>query len=242
MSRPASTLRVAVLEDDASLRDNLLLPELREHGFAPVGAASAAELYRNLLQHRFDLALLDIGLPDEDGVSVAGHLRELLPDIGIVMLTGNQQRASHLQALVNGADAFLPKPVDIDILMATLHCLARRLRAPSAHGREPTEHGGSSPWRLESDGWCLAAPTGTLLALTVLERELMRRLLDARGEAVSRDQLVQALARGGDVHDFDPRRLDMLVHRLRRKVAGTVGSAAQFPLLAARGVGYLFAG
>lgn len=237
---------IVVLDDDESLRERLLLPELRDHGFDPVGAASAAAFYRVLLQQRFDLALLDIGLPDEDGVSVAGHLRELRPDIGIVMLTGNGDRDNHLRSLVRGADAFLPKPVDIDILMATLRQLARRLAArhgagPAAPAAAATPDPGLGRWTLEAEGWCLVAPNGTVLALTVPERELMRGLIRARGEPVLREDLIRTLVRDGDVHDFDPRRLDMLVHRLRRKVEGAVGETP-FPLLSARGLGYLFAG
>lgn len=72
-------VRVAVLDGDDSLREHILLPELREHGFDPVGVGTAAELYRSLLRQRIDLVLLDIGLPDEDGISVAGHLRGLMP-------------------------------------------------------------------------------------------------------------------------------------------------------------------
>lgn len=248
MSRNDAMLRIAVLEDDESLRERLLLPELRDHGFAPTGAGCASELYRNLLRQSFDLALLDIGLPDEDGVSVAGHLRQLFPQIGIVMLTGHDDRDSHLKSLVKGADAYLPKPVDIDILMATLHCLARRVgaRPPAAARAAPelpgTSPGGLGPWQVDADGWCLVAPNGAVLALTVTERELMRGLMRHRGEPVRREELIRLLAQDDDIHDFDPRRLDMLVHRLRRKVDVAVGPAHPFPLLSARGVGYVFAG
>lgn len=241
-------LRVAVLEDDEGLREHLLLPELREHGFSPIGAGTAAELYRKLLQQRFDLALLDIGLPDEDGVSVAGHLRQLFPRIGIVMLTGHRDRDSHLQSLLKGADAYLPKPVDVDILMATLHRLARRVAAPppvdapAAPATPGAPAGVPGPWQVDADGWCLVAPGGAVLALTVSERELMRGLMRHRGEPVRREELIRRLVRDGDIHDFDPRRLDMLVHRLRRKVEVAVGPDQAFPLLAARGVGYVFAG
>ncbi|MCD9027968.1 response regulator transcription factor [Luteimonas sp. BDR2-5] len=245
--RSGTAIRVAVLDDDDSLRERILLPELREHGFDAFGAATAAGLYRSMLRDRFDVALLDIGLPDEDGVSVAGHLREAYPYIGIVMLTGNRDRDSHLQSLVSGADAFLPKPVDIDILMATLHRLVKRMAAareplqPAAPGQRPAAAGTPGQWRLDADGWCLSAPGGEALALTMQERDLMQRLMATPGEPVRREDLIAALVRAGDIHDFDPRRLDMLVHRLRRKVANLVGASPPFPLLVARGIGYLFA-
>lgn len=237
-----AAISIAVLEDDDSLRENILLPELREHGFDAVGAGDAAALYRQMLLRRFDLSLLDIGVPGEDGLSVAAHLRQNFPDIGIVMLTGDTDRRSHLQALANGADTFLPKPVDTDILMATLHRLAKRLGAlREADAPMPSRSVRTGAWTLEADGWCLAAPDGKVLALTLQERRLMLCLAAGTpGEPVRREDIIAALATDEDASQFDPRRLDMLVHRLRRKVERTVGETPVFPLLAARGAGYLF--
>ena len=78
--------RVAVLEDDCRLREDVLVPGLLSFGFEAVGIGRAAELYRRMLAVRFDLAVLDLGLPDEDGLSVARHLRRC-SQIGIVVLT-----------------------------------------------------------------------------------------------------------------------------------------------------------
>lgn len=235
-------LSIAVLEDDDSLREQILMPELEDHGFRPMGASTAADLYRMLLQGPVELALLDIGLPDEDGLSVAARLRQAFPEIGIVMLTSNDDRASHLQALTNGADAFLPKPLDPDILMATLHRLARRMRLPSASPQAAVARPRAAGWMLEADGWCLVSPQGTLCALTAPERCVMRELDAHRHEPVTREALIGALVSAEEAIEFDPRRLDMLVHRLRRKVSLAVGDGLPFPLIAVRGTGYVFAG
>lgn len=227
---PVVALQLAVLEDDVDLREGILLPGLRDYGFAVTGAASAAELYRHLLKQRFDIVVLDIGLPDEDGVTVARHLREL-SGMGIVMLTGNHGRRDHLRALEMGADAYLNKPVDIDVLAATLRSLQRRLAArPATNGSVATG------WQLDTGGWCLVAPGGITLTLTVPERQLLVALFDADGQAVAREALIAALS--DNVYDFDPHRLEMLVHRLRRKSLDA--GAGPLPLLTARGAGYLF--
>ena len=229
---PVVALQLAVLEDDVDLREGILLPGLRDYGFEVTGAASAAELYRHLLKQRFDIVVLDIGLPDEDGVTVARHLREL-SGMGIVMLTGNHGRRDHLRALEVGADAYLNKPVDIDVLAATLRSLQRRLAPPpaAAHGSARTG------WQLDTGGWCLVAPGGVTLTLTVPERQLLVALFDANGQAVAREALIATLS--DNVYDFDPHRLEMLVHRLRRKSLDA--GAGTLPLLTARGAGYLFA-
>lgn len=244
MSQPPSTvrtgtqpLRIALLEDDAELRERILVPGLQDYGFDVTGTGTAADLYRSMLTRAFDIVVLDIGLPGESGLTVARHLRDI-STMGIVMLTGNHGRRDQVHALSVGADAYLSKPVDIEVLAATLHSLGRRLAG--AAGAPPlapaaTTHAPAA-WQLDTDGWRLASPSGIPLALTAPERSLLKALVAAEGQPVARDTLIAALC--SDVYDFDPHRLEMLVHRLRRKAldAGT----GELPLLTARGFGYLF--
>ncbi|WP_109124090.1 response regulator transcription factor [Dyella sp. C11] len=230
--------RVAVLEDDADLRDDILVPGLRDYGFDITGAGTAAELYRHMLRQPFDMVVLDIGLPDEDGLSVVRHLREL-SDLGIVMLTGQRTREDRIKALGDGADAFLAKPADVEVLAATLHSLSRRLQgrntsAPTASSSPAPKPQGS--WRLDTDGWCLVSPSGVVVALTVPERSVLHILVSRAGTPVGREALIAGLTE--DVYDFDPHRLDMVIHRLRRKISEQTGESV--PLVTARGAGYLF--
>lgn len=227
------TIHVAVLEDNTELREDILLPALRDHGFNVLGAATAAELYRHMLSHRFDIVLLDIGLPDEDGLTVARHLRGM-SDIGIVMLTGRDGRQHHLSALDHGADFYLVKPVDLDVLAATLHSLARRLTL-SASQHVVADNAATTNWRLEAGGWRLVTPRGKVIALTASEQCLAATLAAENGQPVSRDSLIRALT--GNVFEFDPHRLEMMIHRLRRKVFAQTGET--LPLTTVRGNGYL---
>ncbi|KAB7769940.1 response regulator transcription factor [Xanthomonas maliensis] len=228
-------MSVAVLEDDALLREDILIPGLRDFGFRVSGAGTAGELYRLMLHQAFDLVVLDLGLPDESGLSVVTHLRSLFAGLGIVVLTGNRGRSDHVRALHGGADAFLRKPADPEILALTLRNLAQRLHPAAAPAIAPR-----LAWRLESDGWCLLAPDGKVMVLTALERCLMRCLDAQRGQAVEREALVSALE--ATTGDFDLHRLEMLIHRLRRKAARLTGDQMPaLPLLSARGLGYLLA-
>ena len=220
-------LRVLILEDDAVLRDRILLPGLGNFGFAASGADTVAALLDHLRQHDVDIVVLDIGLPDGDGFTLARDIRAARPHIGIVMLTGRDQTPDRVRGLSLGADAYLTKPVEIDLLAATLHSLARRLL-----GAPPIT---PKRWQLDANGWCLLSPSGQTVALTKTERRLVGRLLREPGKLVSRDDLIGALT--DNVFDFDPHRLDALVYRLRRKVQQTSGEA--LPLNSVHGEGYV---
>lgn len=227
--RDPDPLRLALVEDDCELREEILRPILEEAGFDVVSAGSAEAMYRILETDTIDIVVLDIGLPDGNGFDIARQVRSVSP-VGIVMLTARHGDTDQIRGLNTGADAFLPKPVDPELLVATLHSVARRLQ------REPAS-GTRSGWRLDPTGWQLLAPTGTCVELTASERAVLQRLFAAVGQPVAREDLIVSLA--GDSTDFDPHRLEVLVHRLRRKVVGITGEA--LPLRAIRGGGYLLA-
>lgn len=225
--------RVVVVEDDAELRDRILVPGLRVFGFDATGLDSAEALYRHIISNRPELVILDVGLPNADGFSAARHLRTVLGmRVGIMMLTGRISGSDMVQGLGDGADLYLSKPFEIEVVAASLHSLLRRMQAIVTSEMEavPNESG----WRLESDGWCLRATNGKRIALTNAERGVARLLDAARGETVPREALIAALTT--DVETFDPHRLEMLIHRLRRKAETQTGE--NLPLRSARGAGY----
>lgn len=226
------SLSIALLEDDLLLRDRILMPKLQRYGFAVDPFGMAAELYARMPQRHYDIVVLDIGLPDEDGFSVTRRLRATQPELGIVMLTGRRESPDHIRGLSEGADAYLTKPVDIQVLAATLHSLARRLQSAAV---DVSATGG---WRLDTHGWCLLSPAGQLIALTKTERRLMARMMKTHGEVVPREELIAALTT--NVYDFDPHRIDSMVHRLRRKVSDRSGET--LPLVAVHGAGYVMGG
>ena len=175
--------------------------------------------------------MVDIGLPDENGFEIARHLRQR-GGAGVVMLTGRASTEDQVRGLDGGADAYLSKPVGMDVLAATLRSVLRRV-APDVQAIAPAPV--MSGWCLQQQGWQLVSPTGSRVVLSSSERLLLTLLANAAGEVVGRDVIIDHLCR--DDREFDPHRLEMLVHRLRRKVRAAIGE--DLPLNTVRGLGYL---
>ena len=240
-SAPPRTRRVAVVAADTATRDGLLAPGLQQAGVDVEAFGDDTSVYRRALARRFDILVLDIGLPDEGGFGIAAHMREVDLRVGIVMVAGTGTRDEHLRALRSGADAYLAKPPDVDLLTACLRSLVRRMDAaadiPSHASGYPPPRNVAAVWRLAPDGWSMTTPTGQLLALTTPERTVMM-LLDAhRGRPVERERLIAALTH--DAAGFDPHRLEALIHRIRRKAGAVSPEAVPLPLLSVRGTGYV---
>lgn len=224
-----SPITLAVVEDDEEYRETLLLPMLSSAGFSAEGMASALDLYRAMTSRRYELVLLDAGLPDEDGFSIAAHLRSLSATVGIVMLTGCVSAEDRMRGLNSGVDAYLTKPVDMGVLRVTLRNLARRVLP------ESNPAGGVTGWRLDDSGWCILSPGGAKLSMSLPEKQVMSMLAVAPGVAVRRERLIAHLVE--NVHDFDPHRLEMLVYRLRKRCLKL--TQKELPLRSVRGVGYV---
>lgn len=128
-------LEICVVEDEEDLREEIV-ESLQEAGFNVRGFPASRELYASLLMARCDIAILDIGLPGEDGFSIATRLREL-GSIGIIMLTARSHMDDRLLGLQSGADIYLVKPVDFVELEAVVLSLARRVVGSDAISAPP---------------------------------------------------------------------------------------------------------
>ena len=228
------SIRVAVVDDDDRLRDNVLVPGLRDYGFQATGFGDAMALYRAMIGASFDVVLLDINLPGESGIAIADHLRSLKQRIGILMLSSQHDESHKIEALGRGADGYLEKPTSIKVLTATLHSLVRRIdpdmRVAPHHEAVPHPSRDTTPAR----AWYLTAPDGSAIALSVTEQRLFKALCEGKGEPVSREALIAAVA--DDIYAFDVNHLDMIVHRLRKKIAASRDSG--MAVITIRGLGY----
>jgi DNA-binding response OmpR family regulator len=225
---PAGT-RVLLVEDDAELR-GLLAGELAAEGFPVDHAGSVAEARRVLSRAPIGVVVLDVQLPDGSGFAVASYLRKQRPATGIIMLSRLSDPAWQVAGLDVGADVYLPKPLDGEVLCAAVRSLARRLAVgPVSQGRVD-----DASWTLGQEGWQLVAPDGCAIPLGSGERTLLQALCATPGRAISREALLAVLATAAG-EPFSSHRLDMLAHRLRRKVEQA--GLPPLPLKAIRGQG-----
>ncbi|HEX9648893.1 MAG TPA: response regulator [Alphaproteobacteria bacterium] len=214
---------VLVVDDDQRLRE-LLRRYLSDNGFLVATAANAGEARARLKGLRFDLLVLDIMMPGEDGLSLARSLRAQ-DDVPILMLTAMDSVDDRIQGLETGADDYLVKPFEPRELLLRLNAILRRTHSP-----EP-----AAPTAVRFGEFSFDLASGALrkgeapVALTSAEEALLRALAGASGRPLARDALA---ARGHP----GARALDVQITRLRRKLEPDPRNPRH--LVTVRGEGY----
>jgi len=214
MTEPKS--KILVVDDDARLRD-LLNRYLTEQGFVVRGVRDAPDMNRQLARERYDLMILDLMLPGEDGLSICRRLRGGGENLPIIMLTAKGDDVDRIVGLEVGADDYLPKPFNPRELVARIQAVMRR-RPPSAPPGAPA----TDPQIVEFGGFRfnLAARSltknGEDVPLTTGEFALLKVLVQHPRSPLSRDKLME-LARGREFGAYD-RSIDVQVSRLRRLI------------------------
>jgi two-component system phosphate regulon response regulator OmpR len=211
--------RILVVDDDLRMRD-LLVRYLGGEGYEVKAAADAAAMDKLLARERYDLVVLDLMLPGEDGLSVCRRLRKENAAPGaapaIIMLTAKGDDVDRIVGLEMGADDYLPKPFNPRELLARINAVLRR-KAPSGPPGAPAE-GGS----LQFGEFELNLSTRTLtragkpVSLTTGEFSVLKVLAQHPRQPLSRDKLME-LARGREYEVFD-RSIDVQISRLRKIV------------------------
>ena len=228
---------ILVVDDDREIRD-LLARFLRKHGFRVETASDGKEMFKALAVGRFDLAVLDLMLPGEDGLSLCRRVRSG-SDLPIVMLTAIGEDTDRIVGLEMGADDYLAKPFNPRELLARIRAVLRRApemrQQPEADRSRTFEFQG---WVLDAGRRSLHAPDGVLVDLTAGEFDLLLALVEHPGRVLNRDQLLD-LTRGREAGPFD-RSVDVQVSRLRRKIEEDPKQPALIKTV--RGGGYAFAG
>ena len=225
-----------VVDDDREIRV-LLAGFLHKHGFRVETAADGREMFAALGAGHFDLIVLDLMLPGEDGLSLCRRVRAG-SELPIIMLTAVGEDTDRIVGLEIGADDYLPKPFNPRELLARIRAVLRRAREV----RRPPDDGRSRRfefhgWMLDVVGRCLHSPDGTPVELTAGEFALLLTLLEHPGRVLTRDQLLD-LTRGREAGPFD-RSVDIQVSRLRRKIEDDPKRPALVKTV--RSGGYVFA-
>jgi DNA-binding response OmpR family regulator len=223
---------IVIVEDNADLLDDIAF-NLRQAGYEVTPMRDGTILDDWMLEHALDVLVLDIGLPGEDGLSIARRLRQKRSNIGIVMLTARGAVDDRILGLEIGADAYLAKPTDLRELAAVIGALIRRL---SFDSHNSTRGHLQSAWALSSSQLELIAPNGNPISLSHNEFCVLKAAASAPSNLVSRKVLIEAL--GHKDWYYDERRLETLISRLRRKLAPHIPEG--FPVRGIKGHGYLF--
>jgi two-component system OmpR family response regulator len=214
----AIPIHIAVLDDEPDITQ-LLAGYLGAQGYRVTQLHAGRALMDTMASDPPALVLLDLGLPGEDGFTIARQLRERF-HCGLVIVTGRGDAVDKIVGLEVGADDYVTKPFDLRELVARIKAVLRRI-VPAA----PTDTPGTEPrgnrfsfagWTLDTAARRLTNPAGAEVVVTAGEFDLLGVLLQHPGRVLSRDFLLEQ-TRGREAGPFD-RTIDVQVGRLRRKI------------------------
>lgn len=226
---------IAVVEDDREIR-SLVVDLLTREGFEAVGCRSVAEFDQINTRRRIDLAVLDIMLPGEDGLSLCRRLRAA-GDIPVLMVSAKGDDIDRIVGLEVGADDYLPKPFNPRELVARVRAILRRTRDSHRSGRPAaSERYRFAGWSLDVGARALSGPDGSEVDLTAGEFDLLVCFVTHPQRVLNRDQLLD-WTRGRSAGPFD-RAVDVQLSRLRRKLDSAPGGETIIKTV--RGGGYQF--
>jgi two-component system phosphate regulon response regulator OmpR len=221
---------VLVVDDDTRIR-NLLSSYLSREGYRVTTAPSAEAARTKLASIAFDVLILDVMMPGENGFDLARELKKSL-HTPILMLTARAEAEDRVTGLEIGADDYLPKPFDPrELLLRLANVLKRASGAQAAEAVPKTVRFGAFSFNLERGE---LERDGELVRITDREREMLTLLAQANGAPVARE----ALAGGGDQLAAD-RSVDVQINRLRRKIETDLANPRW--LMTVRGQGYRLA-
>jgi two-component system KDP operon response regulator KdpE len=222
---------VLVVEDDAETR-SALVRELTAGGYTVVEAPDGRSALERWEQRRPDLVLLDLGLPDVDGIRIIAAIRREAAT-PIVILSGRYEEREKVEALDRGADDYVTKPFGVDELRARLRAALRRAAGPAGDGSGRISVG---PLVLDAAAHEVRVG-GRLVVLTPREFELLRVLLTHRGRVVTKGRLLRAV--WGEAYQGEDSYVYVHVSQLRRKLTAADPSDVLGGLIVTEpGVGY----
>ncbi|AWM61195.1 DNA-binding response regulator [Stutzerimonas stutzeri] len=214
-------MHVLLAEDDALIASGIVAG-LNAQGLTVDHATTAANAEAMLRAANFDVLILDLGLPDEDGITLLRRLRQQGMELPVLVLTARDAVSDRVTGLQAGADDYLLKPFDLRELAARLHTLMRRMAGRSVN---IIEHG-----RLSYDpGRCEVRLDDRLVDLSRREQALLQALLNNQGRVLSSEQLKDAVY--GFADDVESNALNVHIHHLRRKLGSGIVETV-------RGLGY----
>jgi len=231
-------IHVAVVDDERDIRETVA-EYLEMNGYKVSKADGGPALRKIVERDRVDLAVLDVTMPGEDGLSLARWLRDR-SGAGIIMLTARDAIVDRVVGIEMGADDYVTKPFDLRELLARVKAVLRRVgQAPSGTGDGGRPTGREVRFghcRLDLDSHKLYDADDREIPLTAMEFDLLRAFAERPNRVLTRDQLLD-FAHNRDFEPFD-RSIDIRIARIRRKIEPDPAKPAVIKTV--RGAGYLF--
>lgn len=227
-------MHLLVVDDDTELR-NLLGDYLRKNGYYVSLAEDGHAMRQHLADNAIDLIVLDLMLPNEDGLVLCRNLR-VHSNIPVIMLTARGDETDRIIGLEMGADDYLPKPFNPRELLARIKSVMRRSHAlPDSIDAKGGRYLHFAHWQLDTVTRNLLAKDGLVVALSGAEYRLLKIFLEHANRILSREQLLD-MTQGKDAEPFD-RSIDVQISRLRHRL----GDDAKEPAIikTVRGEGYV---
>ena len=214
-----SNARILVVDDDPDIRE-LLSAYLGEAGFTADTAESGAQMWDCLGQQPYDLIVLDLMMPGEDGLALCGQLRHRSSS-AVIMLTARAEPVDRVVGLELGADDYVTKPFDPRELLARIRAVLRRAAPGHSPAEESSDADDAEPlayrflgWQLDMRARHLVSPDGLVVSLPASDFRVLAALASRPNQPVSRDVLVQrAFGRPQGAMD---RAIDVCISRLRQ--------------------------
>jgi len=231
MDRPDHIL---IVDDDAEIR-TLLGRYLEKNGLRATAVGDGRAMWQALDRAAFDLIVLDLMLPGDDGLTLCRTLRAR-SDIPVIMLTARGEETDRIVGLEMGADDYLPKPFSARELLARIKVILRRARSLPPNLRpEEARDIRFGDWTLDTVQRQLVSPQGVVAPIGGAEYRLLRIFLAHPNRVLTRDQLME-MTQGREADALD-RSIDVQVSRLRRRLGD--GSREAAMIRTVRGEGYV---
>jgi two-component system alkaline phosphatase synthesis response regulator PhoP len=228
-------LRILVIEDDSAIRRGLV-DALEFAGYETMQAADGSNGLNMAVKVDCDLILLDLVLPERDGLDILKEVRTVRPTLPVIILTARGEEQDRVRGLRLGADDYVVKPFSVVELLARIEAVIRRSPERPADVHIIPFPGGKADLRRCE----IALDSGEKFEISEREADVLRYLAINAGRVISRDELLANVWRISPKGVFETRTVDMHIARLREKLKDDPSNA--HVIRTVRGKGYLFAG
>lgn len=221
---------IMVIEDEKNIRD-LLVKSLRMKGYGVLAYGSFEDGLRHFYDDTVDIVLLDVMLPGKDGFMACKELREMDPDLGIIMLTAKSQQSDMINGLSSGADDYIKKPFSLNEVFARVESVLRKVkRLRKLNGKQSDISDGNISLNYEGNQLII---DNSLVDLTNIESEIVKLFLSNTNESLTRDYILDKV--WGKNYFGSYKIVDVNIQRIRKKI---ISIGIENPIETVRGRGY----